>query len=999
MYYLNKMVSNRIYQRKLYSMNDSDKNHKFNQLIIHIGNNSNSIINYLNDPLFKPELFNNFYSDKIIISLNKRKKKIINQSLFYKDLKSKVNKVLHCYNTLKGFKNRNLIIDLTQHLLLNDSSNTLSKLLKMENYFKYLSIQIDKYKGYSNKVILVNLESTDENEMLLFTDYFINSLNRKKNLLDYLNGHTVLFYSLSKHQFLKIEIDNELYQNKALILNKLNVLISNSVDENEIEDEQEAQVEITPTKDNVKSSLINHIKSNLNISKGFENDETLSDVEDIIDSTVENPDNEGKTEEEILELLDQDNDFKEKVDSLKNQKTSGKSKLDPAVLKSKQDEVVFDNVKLSDIFNEFNAIKIDNEEISQNVLNDEIKISNTKDFDITYMNKQFSKDVVSVLKAFNEDPDIKLYVTKANLVENNTDLDKVKTLELEFQDEYKTKHSIKVDIPEISEGRYMYLNGSKKILMKQIMLKPIVKTANDTVEISTNYNKLFVKRFGQKRSLKLNYLRKLFTSVNLKKYLKQGNSFNYKNGNSLKINEKYLTNIEYNDISSYIINLEINNMKLEFNQEILVKMLDPKSNTYKPVLGSINYDKKNYFPIGYTTKNELILSNISTRELFIAYMSEGQIKLDNLSKNLSTFIIDTLNMILDPKYKELVSDTIKSSNSLTYSRVEINNKSIPIIILLGYELGLLNVLERYGIKYEFTETNKRISVTDDLNKIKFEDGYLIYDSSLMRNDILLSGLSVLDTENIAFNDLNTQEPYIDWFYDKFNSRNVGKGIHNTLTLLIDPITKEILHDLKQPENVYDVLLYANTLLEDLSFYNYNDMHIYRLRGSEQVPAMLYKILADNYRTYKDTYNARNPKKMSVPQNILTKSLLELKTVDEYSELNPSLEIEKMGAATYKGLSGKNSDDAYTNNIRSYDKSMSGVFAINSPDSDKIGVVRQLTYNSKITSTRGYLDVDSLNNSNSNLYSYSELLNPFTTTHADPPRIGIFICAAYKKLYC
>ena len=184
------------------------------------------------------------------------------------------------------------------------------------------------------------------------------------------------------------------------------------------------------------------------------------------------------------------------------------------------------------------------------------------------------------------------------------------------------------------------------------------------------------------------------------------------------------------------------------------------------------------------------------------------------------------NGILVPEYKELVSDAVKSSSSLTYSRVEINNKSIPIIILLAYELGLLNVLERYGIKYEFTETNKRISVTDDLNKIKFQDGYLVYDSSLMRNDILLSGLLVLDTENIAFSDLNSQEPYIDWFYDKFNSRNVGKGIHNTLTLLIDPITKEILHDLKQPENVYDVLLYANTLLEDLSFYNYNDMHIY-----------------------------------------------------------------------------------------------------------------------------------------------------------------------------
>jgi hypothetical protein len=123
--------------------------------------------------------------------------------------------------------------------------------------------------------------------------------------------------------------------------------------------------------------------------------------------------------------------------------------------------------------------------------------------------------------------------------------------------------------------------------------------------------------------------------------------------------------------------------------------------------------------------------------------------------------------------------------------------------------------------------------------------------------------------------------------------------------------------------------------------------------------------------------------MSLPQDALIKKLVELPTVDEYSELNPSLEIEKMNAVTFKGLAGINLDQAYTTEIRSYDKSMEGILAINSPDSNKVGVVRELTQNAGITNTRGYLNLEKELNGSTDIYSPAELMNVFTTTHADP----------------
>ena len=42
----------------------------------------------------------------------------------------------------------------------------------------------------------------------------------------------------------------------------------------------------------------------------------------------------------------------------------------------------------------------------------------------------------------------------------------------------------------------MYLAGNKKIFVKQLILKPIVKIAPDTVQICSNYSKIFMFSYG-----------------------------------------------------------------------------------------------------------------------------------------------------------------------------------------------------------------------------------------------------------------------------------------------------------------------------------------------------------------------------------------------------------------------------------------------------------------------------------------------------------------------
>ena len=78
-------------------------------------------------------------------------------------------------------------------------------------------------------------------------------------------------------------------------------------------------------------------------------------------------------------------------------------------------------------------------------------------------------------------------------------------------------------------------------------------------------------------------------------------------------------------------------------------------------------------------------------------------------------------------------------------------------------------------------------------------------------------------------------------------------------------------------------------------------------------------------------------------------------------------------------------DAFNATFRAYDKTMKGILGMETPDSNKVGIVRFLSYNPAITNTLGFLDTESEPNGNSNMYTIAELMNNFTALNADPPR--------------
>jgi len=89
----------------------------------------------------------------------------------------------------------------------------------------------------------------------------------------------------------------------------------------------------------------------------------------------------------------------------------------------------------------------------------------------------------------------------------------------------------------------------------------------------------------------------------------------------------------------------------------------------------------------------------------------------------------------------------------------------------------------------------------------------------------------------------------------------------------------------------------------------------------------------------------------------------------------------------KGIGGTNLQDAYTPQIRSYDQSMVGLLSYSSPDSNKVGINRQLSFDPKVINNLGFIDTSTEVNdlTATNMLTAGELLSCYTSLHADPPK--------------
>lgn len=926
--------------------------------------------------------------DRLIdLSINKKniKKNVyVNAKKDIESLKDEMSgiKIIDARMLSRGDFHKNIIYYLNNiNNIFKMNSENIPASKKSSIYWKNIKRIIGNMEYYPNKTMIINTEEYKNN--------FIPTMRRKSKEFNPIT----LLYELIKYNYMEFvdlgNLDIIIVSNNGMSLrvngsecfklkgNKPNVGSAVASEfkrelfklmNKTMTDEDTNDAERIYNMDLKVSSITDTILGKYSAVTGEVPDSVKEKVSDAVQKAVEQLDEKQGSEGVAPNTEDIENIITANTEILKEVAKEKKSVAMKSSASSKRDEMLREKQLTLDVqgktLGDILSIPTDDVEIEVNDISESVDTINKNVTEVRYPNinkdyveKVMKKDILSAVTCLSDKENIQIYVRNIK-VEDSSDINNYKdTYTIDLEDSLRVRHRLVFDVPKFIDNRFLWIGGNKKYINNQQLMLPVVKVSGDTVQLVSNYNKLFVYRYGTKVSSLNEKLKKALNSPI--------NGIRVVNGKYDKENTKYLTIIDYDDLSCNFKEITIGDIKFYFNQsEIRQIFLDsvPKTkiDEYEKLVDS------KILPVGKGNKNVFYYVNFDTNTVYQTNF--------NSSIDTKMSLIDFM-LYKSPKLKDEISKQ-STGKKYMYTRVKIMNKYVPTILLLAYKNGLYNILNQIKAEYYFSDTRPRIALNESV--VEFNDGYLVFSNVPFKNSLLLNGLLEIPTKNYSFDDFSDVLTYQDIFESIYGRRNIANAFSNFFDNFIDPITLEVLQKLSLPTDLTGLVLYANELLVDNQFRTELDIRSFRFRSAELIPARLYKLIASSYEQYKATANHRNPRKISIRKDALIKDILAQTIVEDYSELNPIVEMQKLHGATKKGPSGCNLEEAYTKVQRSFHKSMTGVYTISSSPDGNVGIQRVLTMEPPISDVRGFIDNKAMDNrvdeyNDVNLFGPAEML--------------------------
>lgn len=646
-------------------------------------------------------------------------------------------------------------------------------------------------------------------------------------------------------------------------------------------------------------------------------------------------------------------------------------------LKEKYKDLFLGDVKLSEIVKTSEEYEIPDKPIHADTVIEGLQTIKASEFERAYNEQLAEKDLVSILLHFSSARPA-MFLNKDIKVEDaSTPTDRLIRYTVEFEDEGRKRHRFSFLLPKMYKDRYLYLNDQSMNIVHQKLPFPVTKVSPEKCQAVTNYNKIFVERYGGNYSPRIAKIKKLFTGPQCPKFAK------VETGDVTAMNHVHLTTIEHDELGSSMVSLQMmykdgSVLKLYFAVDEAAAVID--KNLYPHVEG----ETSPLLPLGIKTyRNQ---PKVKPKMYYISgttnmvYTGDG-----GREGELSDFIVEQAiqcNEKIADEFAELSAGT-----RFVYTRAKIMNEFIPTIIMLSAAdpQHLVGVLDKAQIKYEFV--TKRPTVDKDLQGVvPFSDGWLVYDRYPYENSLLLNGLTTFPTREFSFYDLLARDAYVDIFELMFGRRSIIDGIENFYYMFVDPITRDVLNRLGMPTDFTKLMLYCNDVLADNTYQIDSDYHNTRLRSNEIIYADLYKELADAW----GKYRVGRAEKFSIPENAVIKYLLTANIVDPHSELNLTLETENDRQVKLKGPSGMNEERSFTLEKRAYHPTMRGIIGMNATPSGEVGINRHLTINPNIIDARGFVQIEKSDYDGTELVTPGEMLQTFGPESSDIERVAMAI---------
>jgi len=589
----------------------------------------------------------------------------------------------------------------------------------------------------------------------------------------------------------------------------------------------------------------------------------------------------------------------------------------------------------------------------EGVLDQAIAGSTLKDFDQKYVKEVMQADIAAMVLNLQKGG---VAITAFQVERKETALGAYDAYSIRIVPADGVPSTIHFRIPVVDEDGNFTVNGVKYKLRKQIGVHmPIERVSDTQVSLTSYYGKLFISRSAKKVD---DYSGWLARQIKLKDVTEGG---------------KTVFDVDIYDAYEPAVRLP----KVYTSMAKSIGAFKLRSKEVAELVYEFSFAHKNQ---GEFFGADAVAKHQKDGLVLIAKFAFNQYLLMDFANQ----IYRTTETGLEP------IGTIESLLELDYAKapvefveIGIMGKDIPVGFILAYLLGLNRFMARIKPTVRRAQTLGQAKLRPNEYALTFSDEVLVFNKDEPSTAIFLAGLAKFNKilKQYTVHDFNSKAVY----HNLLEGIGISTRFLNELDMLqrlfVDPITKELLVDMKEPTEFDGLLQRAGEIL----LTDYAPQTKGRVRGYERFAGAIYTEMVRALRVHNGKAG-RSRNRVDLHPYAVWTAITTDPAKQQLKEINPIEDIRQGEAMTYNGNGGR-STDSMTKETRKYKKVEEGLTSEATVDSGQVGVNVSTSANPKFNSVRGTYDTFELGKDDpSRLVSTSCLLSP-GSDRDDPRRVN------------
>jgi hypothetical protein len=521
--------------------------------------------------------------------------------------------------------------------------------------------------------------------------------------------------------------------------------------------------------------------------------------------------------------------------------------------------------------------------------------------------------------------------------------------------------TIRFRIPKVDNEGNFKVNGVNYRMRKQRGDLPIRKLSPDRVALTSYYGKVFVERNAKKVNDYSRWLRESIIAIGLDEADTRVTDLMPRNC----FDNQYRTSYDYGCASMAVESCKVTWMR------------DDKPRTIE-------------YCFDYKQRKELYGENVDELESNYAATAcgkmNGRIAFMRQDGNVFLPANDTLpESHLGTLVQQLGIASRK--NPLEFVELKVFGKNIPTGFVLGYLMGMDKLLASLKVKPKIFPTGQRPPMADDEWRLVFADETWVFSRKDRMVQLVMGGMREFEDSisNYSAHEFNRRDVYFNVLEESGLGVRYLREIDMLDRMFVDPITQELLLEMKEPTDMKGLIYRSVELLQTNHHPDEFDTRYMRIKGYERFAGAVYSELVQSLRMHNaKAGKARFPVEMN-PYAVWI-AINQDPAKNQVMEINPIQNLKEMEAVTYSGTGGRGSR-SMTLSTRVYHKSDMGTISESTVDSSDVAINTFLSGDPQFTSLRGVSRDYVVGKTGATaLLSTSALVSP-GATNDDPKRVN------------